>query len=112
MDKKIKKYQQVLEAFLQEEASSKTIPGIEFQVITDTRNNHFQLVETGWYEKQFVHSVVFHFQIKFDGKIWLLANNTDMLVAEELVKIGVPAADIVIGFHPESVRQFTGFAVA
>ena len=112
MDKKIKKYQQVLEAFLQEEADSKTIPGIEFQVITDTRNNHFQLVETGWYEKQFIHSVVFHFQIKPDGKIWLLANNTDMLVAEELVKKGVPASDIVIGFHPESVRQFTGFAVA
>lgn len=112
MDKKIKKYQQVLEAFLQEEADSKTIPGIEFQVITDTRNNHFQLVETGWYEKQFIHSVIFHFQIKPDGKIWLLANNTDMLVAEELVKKGVPASDIVIGFHPESVRQFTGFAAA
>jgi hypothetical protein len=112
MDKKIKKYQQVLEAFLQEEADSKIIPGIEFQVITDTKNNHFQLVETGWYEKQFIHSVVFHFQIKLDGKIWLLANNTDILVAEELVKKGVPASDIVIGFHPESVRQFTGFAVA
>ena len=112
MDKKIKKYQQILEAFLQEEADSKTIPGIEFQVITDTRNNHFQLVETGWFEKQFIHSVIFHFQIKPDGKIWLLANNTDVLVAEELVKKGVPASDIVIGFHPESVRQFTGFAVA
>ena len=105
-------YPQLLEAFLQEEADSKTIPGIEFQVITDTRNNHFQLVETGWYEKQFIHSVIFHFQIKLDGKIWLLANNTDTLVAEELVKKGVPASDIVIGFHPESVRQFTGFAVA
>ena len=95
MDKKIRKYQQILEAFLREEADSKTIPGIEFQVITDTRNNHFQLVETGWYEKQFIHSVVFHFQIKLDGKIWLLANNTDILVAEELVKKGVPASDIV-----------------
>lgn len=105
-------YPQLLEAFLLEEADSKTIPGIEFQVITDTKNNHFQLVETGWYEKQFIHSVVFHFQIKPDGKIWLLANNTDMLVAEELVKKGVPASDIVIGFHPDIVRQFTGFAVA
>ena len=108
----INEYQQILQAFLQEEADSKTIPGIEFQVITDTRNNHFQLVETGWYEKQFIHSVIFHFQIKPDGKIWLLANNTDILVAEELVKKGVSASDIVIGFHRESVRQFTGFAVA
>jgi hypothetical protein len=112
MDKKIKKYQLLLEAFLKEEANSKMIPGIEFQVITDTLHHHYQLIETGWYEKQFIHSVLFHFHIKPDGKIWLLANNTDMLIAEELVKKGVPAGDIVIGFHPEHVRGSTGFAVA
>ncbi len=112
MDKKIKDYQRILEAFLNEEAASKMIPGIEFQVVADTRNNHFQLVETGWYEKRFIHSVVFHFHIKPDGKVWLLANNTDTLVAEELVKRGIPASDVVLAFHPESVRPFTGFAAA
>lgn len=112
MDKKIIKYQKLLEAFLREEAADKMIPGIEFQVITDTIHHHYQLIETGWYEKQFIHSVLFHFHIKSDGKIWLLANNTDILVAEELVKKGVPASDIVIGFHPEHMRARTGFAVA
>ena len=92
-------------------ADSKTIPGIEFQVITDTRNNHFQLVETGWYEKQFIHSVIFHFQIKPDGKIWLLANNTDIPITDELIKRGVPISDIVLGFHPEKYRAYSGFAV-
>lgn len=112
MDKKIERYQALLEAFLQAEASDKMIPGIEFQVITDTTHHHYQLVETGWYEKQFIHSVLFHFHIKPDGKIWLMANNTDLPVAEELVKKGVPAGDIVIGFHPEYMRGMTGFAVA
>lgn len=112
MDKKIKQYQLILEAFLQEEAKSKIIPGIDFQVIEDERNNHFQLVETGWHDKRFIHSVVFHFQIKPDGKMWLLANNTETLVAEELIKRGVPASDMVIAFHPVNVRQFTGFAVS
>jgi hypothetical protein len=112
MDKKIKKYQKILEDFLNEESTGKTIPEIEFQVVADTRNNHFQLVETGWYEKRFIHSIIFHFQIKPDGKVWLLVNNTDTLVAEELVKRGIPATDIVLGFHPANVRQFTGFAVA
>ena len=112
MDKKIKKYQRILETFLSEEANSKTIPEIEFQVVADERNNHFQLVETGWYDKRFIHSVIFHFHIKPDGKVWLLANNTDMLVAEDLVKRGVPASDIVLGFHPAYIRQHTGFAVA
>jgi len=112
MDEKIKKYQHLLKDFLTEEADSKAIPEIEFQVVADEQNNHFQLVETGWFDKRFIHSVIFHFQIKPDGKIWLLANNTDMLVAEELVKRGVPASDIVLGFHPPYIRQHTGFAVA
>jgi XisI protein len=112
MDKKIKKYQTILENFLNKEAEDSKIPEIEFQVIADKQNNHFQLVETGWYEKRYIHSVIFHFQIKPSGKIWLLANNTDILVAEELMKLSVPASDIVIGFHPINIRQFTGFAVA
>lgn len=112
MDKKIKNYQHILENFLEKESKDSVIPNIEFQVIVDKHHNHFQLVETGWYEKRYIHSVVFHFQIKSNGKIWLLANNTDNLVAEELIKQGIPASDIVIGFHPVSVRPLTGFAVA
>ena len=112
MDKKIKNYQNILQSFLQEEAKDKEIPGIEFQLIVDKHNNHFQLVETGWYEKQYIHSVIFHFQIKPDGKIWILANNTDTLVGEELIKRGIPASNMVIGFHPASIRQFTGYATA
>jgi XisI protein len=112
MDKKIKKYQTILENYLQEEAKDRIIPEIEFQVIIDKNNNHFQLVETGWHEKHYIYSVIFHFQIKPSGKIWLLANNTEILVAEELLKRGIPPSDIVIGFHPVNVRPFTAFAVA
>jgi hypothetical protein len=112
MDKKIKNYQKIVENYLQEELKDRVIPGIEFQVIADKSNNHFQLVESGWYEKRYIHSVIFHFHIKPNGRVWLLANNSDILVAEELVKRGIPASDIVIGFHPTNARQHTGFAVA
>ena len=112
MDKKIKNYQKIIENYLREEAEDKSIPGIEFQLITDTVHHQFQLVETGWHEKHYIYSVLFHFSIKENGKVWLLANNTDILVGEELLKRGIPASDIVIGFHPENVRQFTGFATA
>ena len=112
MDKKIKKYQSILEKYLQEEANDKIIPGIEFQVITDKVHHQYQLVETGWYKRHYIHSVLFHFSIKENGRVWLLINNTDILVGDELMKRGIPASDIVIGFHPENVRQFTGFATA
>lgn len=112
MDRKIKNYQKILELFLAEERKEKNIPGIDFQLVIDKNNNHYQLVESGWYEKTYIYNVVFHFQIKSNGKIWLLANNTDTPVAEELIKRGIPATDMVIGFHPVEMRPFTGFAVA
>jgi hypothetical protein len=111
MDKKVKAYAKTIENYLQREANESSIPGIEFQVIIDAQNNHLQLVETGWYENRFIHFMLYHFQIKNDGKIWLWANETDNPVAEELVKMGIPASDIVIGFHSASVRKFTEFAV-
>ncbi|MCU0340502.1 MAG: XisI protein [Spirosomaceae bacterium] len=112
MDKKIKKYRHIIQSFLQQEVKDRTIEGIDFQVIIDKNNGHFQMVETGWYDKTYIYSVIFHFQIKSSAKVWILANNSDILVAEELVKRGILASDIVIGFHPVNVRQFTGFAVA
>lgn len=70
------------------------------------------MFETGWYYNHYIHSVIFHFQIKANGKIWLLFNNYDILVADELMKRGVPASDIVLGFQSEKVRLYTGFATA
>lgn len=46
------------------------------------------------------------------GKIWLMVDNTDVRIAEELVDRGVPRTDIVLGFQPEEVRKFTDYASA
>ncbi len=112
---KVKKYQNIIKKLLQEQAHIlvPTQPRIEYQIVSDTENNHFQLVMTGWNSKDhFVYSVLFHFDIKPNGKIWILVNNTDSLVAEELMERGVLKSDIVLGFHSEMVRPHTGYAVA
>ncbi len=112
---KVKKYQAIIKQLLHEQANIlvPTQPRIEYQVISDTENNHFQLVMTGWDAKDhFVYAVLFHFDIKPNGKIWILVNNTDVLIGEELVEHGVLKSDIVLGFHSEMVRPYTGYAVA
>ena len=108
---KIKKYQQIIAALLREYASSNT-PGMEDQVLLDFENNHFQLVTVGWNEGKYIYLPLFHFDLKPDGKIWLMANNTDVRIAEELVKKGIPRTDIVLGFQPQSVRAYTDYAYA
>jgi hypothetical protein len=52
---------------------------------------------------------VIHVDIK-DGKIWIQCDFTEEGVANELVELGVPKTDIVLGFRSPYVRQFTDFA--
>jgi hypothetical protein len=51
-----------------------------------------------------------HLDIK-DGKIWIQHDGTEIGIANELVKLGVPKEDIVLAFHEPFVRPYTGFAV-
>lgn len=85
---------------------------VDTQLILDRERNHYQLVRIGWDKRLFRYSVIFHFDIKPDGKIWIQVNSTDRDVAEELEQMGVPKSDIVIGFQPPQYRPYTGYAVA
>jgi hypothetical protein len=105
---KVKKYQDVLIALLNDYVdffSGSSAP-IKPQVFSDKEHNHFQLLKIGWdsIQYQFVFGILFHFDI-IDGKIWLQLNNTEFAVVDELIELGVPKSDIVIGFHAPIVPQ-------
>ena len=57
----------------------------------------------------YVYGTIIHVDIR-DGKIWIQRDFTEEGVASELVDLGVPKTDIVLGFKPPSMRQFTDFA--
>jgi XisI protein len=86
--------------------------GTDYEIVEDDIHFRYQVVSTSWNDDIFEFNVIFYFQIKPTGKVWLLVNNTDVLVADDLVEMGIPKSDIVIGFLPESVRPYSGFAVA
>jgi len=85
-------------------------PGIEVQLVLDTENDHYLLLDIGWQETQRIHHCIFHFDIK-DGKIWLQENNTDIEVDQDLEEMGISKPEIVIGFHHPSMRPYSDFAV-
>lgn len=84
----------------------------EYETVTDCVHHHYQVIRMGWRNDVFEYNVVFHFQIKPTGKVWLLVNNTDLLATDDLIERGIPASDIVIGFLPDFMRTYSGFAVA
>lgn len=83
---------------------------IEAQIIADQKNCHYQLLYLGWHNQRRVFGPVMHFDIK-DGKVWIQWNGTEEEVGDRLVEMGVPKQDIVVGFHPPYVRQYTDYAV-
>lgn len=86
-------------------------PELRQQVLVDQEHHHYQLLSIGWKGDDFVFRVIFHFDI-IKGKVWLQRNQSDILIADELVESGIPKEDIVLGFQPTYVRPHTGFAAA
>lgn len=113
MDRKRRKYGRIITAWLQEfvEIRDKYYPG-EYLLVTDDIHFHYQVISSFWRDDILHHHIDFHFQIKPNGKVWLLVNNTDLLVFDELMERGILKTDLVIGFLPESLRQYSGYAVA
>jgi hypothetical protein len=110
---KITHYQNIISQVIHDYACYKrsVTPNVTSEVIIDKENNHFMLLSIGWHNKKFVYNVAFHFDI-IDNKIWLQQNNTDVLIADELVEMGVEKSDIVLGFIAPNLREYAGFAEA
>jgi hypothetical protein len=111
---KIKQYEQLILHYLAEnELHTSESEGYERIVVSDKEHYYYQLLATGWATPtRFVNTIIIHFQIKPNGKIWLLKNNTELHPAEDLVKLSVPKEDIVLGFHPPQLRTYSGYVMA
>lgn len=109
---KLEKYSQLIQSLLLEYSKIRPSYGeIEVQTVFDTERHHYQVVHVGWNQDEAIHFCPVHFDIK-NEKIWLQWNATEWDFGEELVKLGVPAQDIVIGFHSPSLRKYTPYAIA
>jgi XisI protein len=105
-------YSEIVQALLQNYAEfSRGDREIDTELILDTIRDHYQLVHVGWQNERRVYGCVLHLDIK-DGKIWLQHNGTENDIAIELVEMGIPKTDIVVGFHSPFKRQFTEYAVS
>ncbi|MEH2160942.1 MAG: XisI protein [Nostoc sp.] len=93
-------YQQTVQQLLIGYAQNKPAYGdIEVETIFDTQRNHYQIMHLGWQHKRWIHQCVMHLDIR-NEKIWIFYNSTEHDIAANLVRLGVPKQDIVLGFHP------------
>lgn len=108
---KLQQYRQIIRQLLTEQAHPYTFSDdVDTEIICDTEHDHYQLAYVGWEEQQRIFNLILHFDIK-EGKIWIQHNGTEAALAQILEENGVPASDIVLGFHSPFKRQFRGYAV-
>lgn len=109
---KLQQYRQIIREVLTEEAHPYChSDDVETAIICDTEHDRYQLTYIGWEEQKRIFNVILHLDIK-DGKIWIQYNGTETAIAKVLTDKGVPASDIVLGFHSPFKRQFSGYALA
>jgi hypothetical protein len=107
----IEKYRNIIKQFLTSYAANKPSHGdIEMQTVFDNEQDHYQVVAVGWDKKQRIYGCSIHIDIK-DNKIWLQINNTEIDIGQDLINLGVPKEDIVIGFQPPFLRALSGYSV-
>ncbi len=103
-------YRTLIKQLLTQYATYKPAHGdIETQTIFDTENDHYQIVSVGWDNEHRVYGCSIHLDIK-NEKIWIQINNTELDIGQDLVEKGIPKDDIVIGFQPPYLRQYSGYA--
>ena len=110
---RIEKYQQLLLQFLQEYETywNGSNTPVKYRIIADSERKSYQLIQVGWNKDDYYHNCIFHFDI-FNGKVWIQKNETDHVIAQELVELGIPKHDIVLGLLPPIMRKDTEYAVA
>jgi len=110
---KIDKYEDIVLRFLEEQAEAWNDSNnpIDFQIIADTQRKRYQLISIGWQDKHQFHGCIFHLDI-INEKVWIQRNNTDSLIADDLISMGIPKHDIVLGVIHPNRRKDTEYAIA
>ena len=118
MDSKLARYRTIIVDILQHYAQMPYVhphlnpqDELEEQLLIDTQNDHYQILNVGWEGAQRVYYPIFHLDIK-DGKIWVQEDASDSDLVGKLEEQGVEKSDIILAFHAPYTRPYTGYAVA
>jgi hypothetical protein len=80
------------------------------ETLFDVASDRYAVMSVGWEGPKRIHSCLIHVDI-VDSKVWIQWDGTEDGIAELLEAAGIPKHDMVLGFHPETIRPFTEYAL-
>lgn len=104
-------YREVVRRLILEYTTHKVSHGdIKTEAVMDEERGHYEALNIGWDGERRIHGCFLHVDV-IDDKIWIQHDGTSPGIANDLLEAGIPRSAIILGFHPEYVRQHTGFAI-
>ena len=86
-------------------------PDTQTQLVIDEKSDRYLLIELGWQSDRRIYGTLIHLDI-INHKIWIQQDGTEDGIASELVALGIPKQQIVLGFKSEQRRRITEFALS
>jgi hypothetical protein len=103
---KITKYKNILQTEMEYQAT-KTLykaPNVCRHLVMNEDRTDFVLFSYGWKEDTYMYTVLHHLQLRED-KIWVLKNNTTVLLDEIFIEEGIDRNDIEIAWAYEELSE-------
>lgn len=104
MEKTIDFYKQCIKNLLSEYESLETEHS-KVALLFDDERMSYMAVRLGWFGQKRIHLCLVHIDLE-DDIIIFQCNNTEDMLATELIKMGVPKEKIRLGFLPAEVQMF------
>ena len=79
-------------------------PDTTINLVIDTHRDHYLLIDHGWQGERRIYGTIFHLNI-VDQKIWIQQDGTESGIAPELLQLGVPREQIVLGYKSPTRRK-------
>jgi hypothetical protein len=79
-------------------------PCSKVELIFDDQRLHYIALRIGWQQHKRIHFCLVHIDI-CDDRVVIQANNTEDLIDEELVALGIPRDKVCLGLLPPDVRD-------
>uniref|UniRef100_UPI004056E5B7 element excision factor XisI family protein n=1 Tax=Candidatus Electrothrix sp. TaxID=2170559 RepID=UPI004056E5B7 len=98
MENDIKLYQAGIKKLLSEYKALQT-EWSEVELLFDDEHRHYMAYRVGWFRHRRIHFCLVHIDIVGDTVI-IQANNTEDMIDEELIRLGIPQDRIRLGLLP------------
>ena len=107
---RIEEYREIIKRVIREVADyAPAEKGVRKELIFDDEGGHYHLFQVGWRDGTRVQNVLVHIDIH-NEKIYFEHDGTNLEVVDDLLDAGISKKEIMMGFHPPNMRQYTNYA--